>query len=158
MYELIWGTLSSSHLAYISADLVYRVTYDPAILYSTVIVAILLTKGYGMTMALAIGRKLLHEPSRKIWMALSSISPRQIMYYGLRWGIPLHQLRELVMLHRIFLKRGQQFLSKKPKKKRKSHHHGRTQRLNSTVSWVPGLFTVFNLISTHAPMSAHILG
>lgn len=130
--EFIWVTLTSSHLAYISSDLFNRVAYDPAMLYSTLIIAILLTKGYGKPMGLAIGRKLLHEPTKKIWRTLRAIKPRQIMYYGLRWGIPLYQLRELVTMHKKLLKKGQQGLFRRAKRNRKVHE--KTQRLNSTVT------------------------
>lgn len=117
---------------------VETVAYNPSLLYSTLIVAILLTKGYGRHMAMAIGRKLLHEPSRKVWRAVRAIKPRQIVYYGLRWGIPLHQLKELLLLHRNIVKKrpfkGAQRCSQKDKKDKKLSF--RRKSLNSTVSMI----------------------
>lgn len=126
--EFIWVTLTSSHLAYISTDLFNMVAYDPAMLSSTLIIVIVITKGYAKRMGLAIGIKLLHEPTKKIWRMLRSVKPRQIMYYGLRWGIPLYQLRELVKIHRLLMKS----LFWNLKRSRKTR--GKTQRLNSTVT------------------------
>lgn len=115
---------------------VETVAYNPSLLYSTLIIAILLTKGYGRHMAMAVGRKMLHEPSRKAWRAIKAIKPREIVYYGLRWGIPLHQLKELLLLHRNLVKKrpfkGAQRCSQKDKKDKKLSL--RRKSLNSTVS------------------------
>lgn len=130
-FEVVWLTLTSSHLAYFSTEMYNMVTYDPAMLYSTLIIAILLTKGYAKNIALAVGRKLFHEPTRKIWRTVKAIKPRQIMYYGLRWGIPLYQLKELVALHKRLVKRGSSGLLRSLRKDKKTI--GKSFRLNSTV-------------------------
>ena len=104
--EVIWVSLTSSHLVYFSQEMFSMVAYDPTLLYSTLIIAILLTKGYAKNIVIAVGRKLFHDPTKKIWRVLRSVKPRQIMYYGLRWGIPLYQLKELVTIHRNLIRRG----------------------------------------------------
>ncbi|KAL4223082.1 hypothetical protein ACF0H5_016557 [Mactra antiquata] len=105
MLDFIWATFITTPAMYYPSDWIETVAYNPSLLYSTLVVAILLTKGYGRYMAMAIGKKILRDPSRKLWRAIRAIKPRQIMYYGLRWGIPLHQLKDLLLLHRNLLKK-----------------------------------------------------
>lgn len=105
MLEFIFTTFMESPAVTYPTNWLETVAYNPSLLYSTLIVAILITKGYGRHMAVAVGRRIFQEPSRKIWRAIRAIKPRQIVYYGLQWGIPLHQLRELLLLHRNLLKK-----------------------------------------------------
>lgn len=139
--DFLYSTFDNAPSIAYNANWVETVAYNPSILYSTLIIAILLTKGYARTIAMAIGQKIFHEPSRKIWRAVRAIKPRQIVYYGLRWGIPVHQLKDLLMLHRNLLR-------KRPGRTNHHHHHHRHHRcagkskkqtlkarsLNSTVS------------------------
>lgn len=120
--------------AALSTGVYESVTYNPSLLYSTLIIAILLTKGYGRHMALAIGRKLLQEPSRKLWLCVRAIKPRQIVYYGLRWGIPLHQLRELLMLHRNILRKRPKNVQLPSRKTATKKSSLKARSINSTVS------------------------
>lgn len=133
MLDFIFTSFITSEVMTYPTDWVETVAYNPSLLYSTLIIAVLITKGYGRHIVMAVGRKMLHEPCKRIWRAIRAIKPRQIMYYGLRWGIPLYQLKDLLLLHRNLLKkrpfRGAQRSSPKDKKltfRRKS--------LNSTVS------------------------
>ena len=134
--EVVWVSLTSSHLAYFSREMFGTlVAYDPTFLYSTLIIAILLTKGYAKNMALAVGRKVFRDPTKKIWRMMRAVKPRQIMYYGLRWGIPLYQLKELVTIHRNLIKKGgkgwQRGVSRNSKTEKKLNR--KTPQLNSTV-------------------------
>lgn len=136
MLDFIFTSFLTAEVMTYPSNWVETVAYNPSLLYSTLIVAILLTKGYGRHMAMAIGKRLLQEPSRKVWRAVRAIKPRQIVYYGLRWGIPLHQLKELLLLHRNIVKRrpfkGAQRCSQKDKKDKKLSF--RRKSLNSTVT------------------------
>ena len=129
--EVIWVTLRSSHLAYFSQEMFGMVAYDPTLLYSTLIIAILLTKGYAKNIAMAVGRKLLKTPTKTILRTLRAVKPRQIMYYGLRWGIPLYQLKQLVTIHRNLIRRVPRGVLRSSKTERKTNR--KTPQLNSTV-------------------------
>lgn len=133
MLDFVWATFITTPGMYYPSDWIETVAYNPSLLYSTLVVAILLTKGYGRNMAMSIGRKILHEPSKKLWRAIRAIKPRQIMYYGLRWGIPLHQLKDLLMLHRNLLKKRPRATHRCSQKDKKLTF--RKKSLNSTVSW-----------------------
>lgn len=116
------------------SDWVGTMAYNPHVLYSTLIIAILLTKGYGRNIVLAVGRKVLHDPMKKLWRAVRAIKPRQIVYYGLKWGIPIYQLKDLLLLHKNLLRKipiKQQHRCAKKIAKKQSF---KTRSLNSTVS------------------------
>lgn len=133
--DYIYTTFNSAPGITYPSDWVQTVAYNPSLLYSTLIIAILLTKGYGRNIAMAIGRKILHEPSKKIWKAVRAIKPRQIMYYGLRWGIPIHQLKDLLMLHRNLLRKRPGRASNRHRCSHKSKKQTlKARSLNSTVS------------------------
>ncbi|WAR02049.1 PISD-like protein [Mya arenaria] len=88
MLEFIWPTfISQEAMISYPSDWVETVAYNPSLLYSTLIIAILLTKGYGRNIVMAIGKKVLHEPTRKLWRAIRAIKPRQIV--GLYRAMPL---------------------------------------------------------------------
>ena len=147
--DFIYSTFNSAPGIPYSSGWFETVAYNPSLLYSTLIIAILLTKGYGRNIAMAIGRKVLHEPSRKIWRAVRAIKPRQIVYYGLRWGIPVHQLKDLLMLHRNLLKKRPTRASNNGNHNHRCTRKGKKQTLkarslNSTVSIVH-LISVYSI-------------
>ena len=133
MIVLFWGMFLTAPSFPYPTTIVENVAYDPTILYSTLLIAILFTKGYGRTMTVRLTRLLLHAPTRKLWASLRGIKPRQIAYYGLRWGIPIHQLRQLVSLHRSILHKW------KPRSLRRSANKSvkkgsfKTRRFNTMV-------------------------
>ncbi|XP_052799886.1 phosphatidylserine decarboxylase proenzyme, mitochondrial-like isoform X1 [Mya arenaria] len=134
MLEFIWPTfISQEAMISYPSDWVETVAYNPSLLYSTLIIAILLTKGYGRNIVMAIGKKVLHEPTRKLWRAIRAIKPRQIVYYGLKWGIPLYQLKDLLLLHRNLLKKRPGRQQRRCSQKNAKKLTLKTRSLNSTV-------------------------
>lgn len=128
MFGYIWSDFVNGEAIKDHTEWMESVAYNPHLLYSTLIIAILLTKGYGRNIALAVSRKLLQEPSRKLWRAIRVIKPRQIIYYGMRWGIPLHKLKDLLLLHRKLL----EIIPGRQRKSLKKHSF-RKRRINPTV-------------------------
>ena len=87
-------------------------------LYSTILLVLLISGRHAMTKTLL--KKLYQYSRRQLWYALSKLDPRQIKFYGLRWGIPAKELKELMLYHHFVKHR-----------KRKGFRH--KKRLNNTV-------------------------
>jgi len=137
MLDFIWDSFFVTTTLSSSSELLESVSDNQSLVYSTLIIAILLTKGYGRRMALAIGRKILHEPSKKMWRAIRAIKARQIVFYGLRWGIPLHLVKDLLLLHRSLLRKGRKLMRTGERTHTKDlckKQSLRTRSLNSTVA------------------------
>lgn len=80
-----------------------EVDFDQSVLYSTIILAILLT---GKNRPDKFLSKLWEMMRWRAMARMASVSRRQIMYYGLRWGIPLTQLKKLLSTrHKVVRKR-----------------------------------------------------
>lgn len=87
-------------------------------LYSTILLVLLISGRHAMSKKLL--KKLYHYSRKRLWYALSKLDPRQIKFYGLRWGIPSKELKEL-MLYTDFIKH----------KKKRAYRH--KKKLNKTV-------------------------
>ncbi|XP_076108197.1 phosphatidylserine decarboxylase proenzyme, mitochondrial-like isoform X1 [Mytilus galloprovincialis] len=88
-------------------------------LYSTILLVLLISGRHAMSKKLL--KKLYHYSRKRLWYALSKLDPRQIKFYGLRWGIPSKELKEL-MLYTDFIKH----------KKKRAYRH--KKKLNKTVT------------------------
>lgn len=94
-----------------------EVDFDQSILYSTIILAILLTgkKRTGKFLAT------LWEMARwQAWSRITTINRRQFMFQGLGWGIPLTQIKKLLSVRNVVRKRSS------IRKKRGHKHVNRT--------------------------------
>lgn len=89
-------------------------------LYSTILVVLLISGRQAMTKKIL--RSLYQFSRHQLWYALSKLDPRQIKFFGLRWGIPSKELKELMLYHDYVKKH----------KRRKGYRH--KHRLNKTVT------------------------
>lgn len=96
-----------------------EVDFDQSILYSTIILAILLTGKNRAGKFLAT----LWEMARwQAWSRMTTINRRQLMFQGLGWGIPLTQIKKLLSVRNAVRKRSSL------RKKRGHKHVNRTVR------------------------------
>lgn len=102
-----------------------EVDFDQSILYSTIILAILLTGKNRAGKFLAT----LWEMARwQAWSRMTPINRRQLMFQGLGWGIPLTQIKKLLSVRNVVRKRSSL------RKKRGHKHVNRTVR--SGILWL----------------------
>lgn len=90
-------------------------------LYSTILLVLLISGRQAMTKKLL--KKLYQFSRRQLWYALSKLDPRQIKFFGLRWGIPSKELKELMLYH--------DYVKKHKRRKGFRHKHN----LNKTVRY-----------------------
>lgn len=96
-----------------------EVNFDQSVLYSTIILAILLT---GKKRSENILSKLWEMSHWRAWSNMATVSRRQLMFDGLGWGIPLTQIKKLLSIHKVVRKRSNS-------RKKRGH-----KKVNRTVS------------------------
>ncbi|KAJ8311963.1 hypothetical protein KUTeg_009336 [Tegillarca granosa] len=117
MIVLFWGMFLTTPTLGVAED------FDQTVLYSSLILAVLLTGRHTTTKGFL---KNAFQMSRwKVWEKIAKMDPREIIFYGLRLGIPLKQLQEFVSSRKL--------LMKKKTRKYKRHTKGKKKQLNNTI-------------------------
>ncbi|KAL3858156.1 hypothetical protein ACJMK2_012762 [Sinanodonta woodiana] len=131
MLAMLWGMFITYPSININISGFAETSIHPTVLYSTLLIAIFLSKGYGSNFAMSLTRKLLY-PSRHIWRTVRRIKPKEILMLGLQWGLTLHQVHRLVNLHQNILRKRPKVLRRSSRRSRKGTSQP-TKKLNSTI-------------------------
>ena len=129
MIVLFWGMFLTTPSLGISED------FDRTVMYSSVILAVLLSLRHSS--AKSVMGRAIRLTEWQIWEKLANVSPRQLMAFGLEWGIPTEQLRRLISYRSLAKKKACRY--RKPKGTLKRKRIGK-KNLNRTVSEFRALY------------------